>query len=118
MTKYKGPERREDPRVEANFVVSYKIEEMPDGYDLSQTRNVSRGGILITSNRKFDTGTLLTLNMRIPFVPQRVKLQGEVIDSKEKVRDLIYETRISFVDLDERFFVKLGEFIKKNLDQD
>tara|TARA_B100000315_G_C14512889_1_gene557802 strand:+ start:61 stop:417 length:357 start_codon:yes stop_codon:yes gene_type:complete len=118
MTNYEGPERREDPRIEANFVVSYKIEEMPEGHDLSQTKNISRGGILITSNRRFDSGTSLTINMRIPFVPQRIKLKGEVIDSKERVRDLIYETRIKFIGLDESFFAKLGDFIKQTLEQD
>ncbi len=115
MTNYEGPERRKSPRIEANFVVSYKIEEMPEGYDLSQTKNISQGGLLITTNRGFEKGSSLTINIRIPFVPQKIKLKGEVIDSQEKVRDLIYETRVKFIKLDQEFFEKLGEFIQKNL---
>ena len=115
MINYEGPERRKSPRIEANFVVSYKIEEMPEGYDLSQTKNISQGGLLITTNRGFEKGSFLTINIRIPFVPQKIKLKGEVIDSSERVRDLIYETRVKFIGLDEAFFKKLGEFIQKTL---
>ena len=115
MTNYEGQDRRKSPRIEANFVVNYKIEEMPEGYDLSQTKNISQGGILMTTNRSFEKGSFLTINIRIPFVPQKIKLKGEVVASQEKVRDLIYETRVQFVGLDKDFFVKLGEFIQKTL---
>ncbi|MDD3297032.1 MAG: PilZ domain-containing protein [Candidatus Omnitrophica bacterium] len=112
---YSGPERRKFSRMDANFVVSYRIKEFPDGYDLTQTKNVSQGGILLTTNKVFDKGTFLAMTIRFPLVPQKIEVTGEVIASKEIVRDLIYETRIKFLDLDEEFFQKLGEFIEENL---
>jgi hypothetical protein len=115
MDKYSGPEKRKHPRLEANFVVSYRIKEPGKGYDLSQTKNVSQGGMLLTTNKIFENGTYLSMNIRFPLVPQKIEVTGEVVDSREIVRDLIYETRIRFLDLDEDFFRDLGEFIKERL---
>ena len=112
MGGYSGPEKRKFPRVDANFVISYRIKEMVDGYDLTQSKNVSQGGILLTTNRLFNKGTMLAMTIRFPLIPQKIDVTGEVVDSKEVVRDLIYETRIKFLDLDEDFFKKLGEFIQ------
>ena len=115
MTDYQGQERREHSRMNVNFVINYRIQELPDSYDLSQTKDVSQGGALLTTNKPFAKGTSLTMNLRIPFVSQKIKIKGKVINSREVVRDLVYETRVSFVGLDENFFKKLGEFIKENL---
>jgi len=115
MRDYAGPERRKHPRLDANFVISYRIKEVVDGYDLTQSKNVSQGGILLTTNRLFKQGIFLAMTIRFPLIPQKIEVTGEVVGSKEVVRDLIYETRIKFIDLDEEFFQKLGEFIKENL---
>ncbi len=115
MTEYNGQEKRGYPRVDANLVINYRIQELPDTYDLSQTKNISQGGILITTSKLFEKGIQLTMNLRIPLVPQKVKLSGEVVESREVVRDLIYETRVKFLGLDEDFFKKLGNFIRENL---
>ncbi|MBU1112606.1 MAG: PilZ domain-containing protein [Candidatus Omnitrophica bacterium] len=115
MAQYQGSERRKHSRVDANFVVSYRIKEVVDGYDLTQTKNVSQGGMLLTTNRLFNKGTFLAMTIRFPLIPQKIEVTGEVVGSREVVRDLIYETRIRFTDLDEEFFQKLGEFIKEHL---
>lgn len=113
--KYTGEERRKWPRINANFVVSYRIQETPDDYDLSQTKDIGQGGVLITTNKPFNTGAHLTMLLRIPFVPQKIEITGEVVASTEMVRDLIYETRVKFLSLNSDFFEKLGEFIKENI---
>ena len=115
MEAYGGQEKRKHPRLEANFVVSYRVKKPAAGYDLSQTKNVSQGGMLLTTNRVFDKGTQLSMSIRFPLVPHKIEVTGEVVDSKEVVRDLIYETRLKFLDLDEDFFRELGEFIKEKL---
>lgn len=113
--KYSGPERRKYPRAEANFVVSYVIKEIQDDYDLTQSRNVSQGGILITTNRYFSKGVKLAMHIRLPFITQRIEVTGEVVDCKEKVKNLIYETRIKFLDLDMGIFEEIGKHIEKFL---
>ncbi|UCC95382.1 MAG: PilZ domain-containing protein [Candidatus Omnitrophota bacterium] len=115
MQAYRGPDRRKHPRLVINFVVSYRVKEIPDNCDLSQTKNVSQGGMLLTTNRRFHPGTQLAMSIRFPFVSQRINLTGEVVDSREVVRDLIYETRLRFIGVDEEFFKKLGDFIQKHL---
>jgi len=117
MTDYSGPERRQYPRMDSKFVVSYRIKQNPNGYDLSQTKNVSQGGMLLTTNKLFPKDTSLAMTIRFPFVAQKIELTGRVIASREIVRDLIYETRIQFLDLDQDFFRKLGEFIVTHLKQ-
>lgn len=115
MKEYKGPERRKHFRIESSFVISYRIKELPDDYDLTQTKTVSQGGLLLTTNKKFDTGTILAITMRFPFTTAWIELTGRIVDSEEVVKDLIYDTRIEFLDLDEKFFKELGQFIKKRL---
>lgn len=115
MNKYAGDERRKNPRLNANFVISYRIKQHLSAYDLSQSKNVSKSGILLTTNKSFEPGTHLAMTIRFPFVPQRIEVTGEVIDSREVVKNLIYETRINFHDLDSKFMEELGEFVQKRL---
>ncbi len=115
MEKSFDKERRKYPRLSATFVVSYKIKKIPNDYDLSQTKNVGQGGVLLTTNRKFATGTQLALMIKFPFVPQRIEVLATVVDSKEIAKDVLYETRFAFADLDKKFFQELGEFIGERL---
>lgn len=111
MDTHDSPEKRKHPRLNANFVVSYRIKSLPDDCDLSQTKNVSQGGILLTTNKLFSKGTSLAMTIRLPFITQKIEVTGLVVDSQEIVRDLIYETRIEFLDLDEDLKQELGQFI-------
>jgi len=51
----KHEDKRKHPRIGANFVVSYRIKQHHENYDLSQTKNVSQGGIFLL----FPTGSKL-----------------------------------------------------------
>ena len=115
VERYTGKERRKFPRLSANFVVSYKIKRIPDYYDLSQTKNVGQGGMLLTTNQKFAPGTQLILTVKFPFVPQRIEIEATVVDSREVAKNMIYETRLSFIRLNKKFFQELGKFIEERL---
>jgi hypothetical protein len=115
MNKHTGSEKRKFPRLNTNFVISYRIKEQTDCYDLTQSKNVSQGGILLTTNRKFDKGIFLAITIRFPFVEQRIELIGEVVEAKEIVKGLIYDTRVRFLEGNTDIFKKLGEFIKQHL---
>jgi Tfp pilus assembly protein PilZ len=67
-----------------------------DNVDITQTKNLSMGGVLITTNRKFDPGTNLLVEIRMPFDPTPVILAGTVVESREVAKGLIYDTRICF----------------------
>ncbi len=99
---YSGPEKRKNPRIMGRFIVSYRILEENDKTDISQTKNISLGGMLITTNRQFDPGTQLVLEIRLPFDPHPIMLIGKVIESREITHNLIYDTRLMFLAVDEK----------------
>lgn len=99
---YTGPERRKHPRVAGKFVVSYRIKAEVDNYDITQTRNLSLGGMLLTTNRNFSPGTILAIDVRLPFFIDAISFTGKVLDSKEVVKELIYDTYIQFLDIDSK----------------
>lgn len=99
---YTGPERRKHPRVAGKFVVSYRVKAEVDNYDITQTRNLSLGGMLLTTNRNFSPGTILAIDVRLPFFIDAISFTGKVLDSKEVVKDLIYDTYIQFLEIDSK----------------
>ncbi len=99
---YAGPERRRHPRVNARFIVSYRILDEIDKVDISQTKNLSLGGMLLTTNKRFSIGTNLALEIRLPFDPNPIMIIAKVLDSREISKDLIYDTRLIFLAVDER----------------
>jgi hypothetical protein len=98
---YGGAEKRKHPRVEARFIVSYRILEEESKRDITQTKNLSLGGMLLTTNRQFEIGTNLALEIKLPFDPNPIMLVGKVLESREIVKNLIYDTRLMFLAIDE-----------------
>lgn len=99
---YTGPEKRRYPRISGRFIVSYRIVEEQDNVDISQTKNLSLGGMLLTTNRQFAPGTSLALEIRLPFDPNPIMLIGKVVESREVTKNLIYDTRLEFLAIDEK----------------
>ena len=100
--KYTGPERRRHPRISGRFIVSYRVLEGGGKIDITQTKNISLGGMLLTTNTPFKPGTSLAIEIRLPFDPNPIMLIGRVIDSREVTKDLIYDTRLMFLAVDEK----------------
>lgn len=99
---YSGQERRKYPRAAGRFIVSYRILENNGNTDISQTKNLSLGGMLLTTNCQFSPGTNLALEIRLPFDPSPIMLIGKVLESKEITKDIIYDTRLIFLAIDEK----------------
>ncbi|MCM8780884.1 MAG: PilZ domain-containing protein [Candidatus Omnitrophica bacterium] len=108
---YTGPERRKTPRIEARFVVSYRLLSDIDNSDITQTKNLSLGGMLLTTNKLFAPGTNLALEIRLPFDPNPIMLVGKVIESREVTRGLIYDTRLQFLAIDEKHRKVISETV-------
>lgn len=109
---YGGPERRKHPRINGRFIVSYRILEENDNIDITQTKNISLGGMLLTTNRLFDPGTNLALEIRLPFDPNPIMLIGKVLESHEITKGLIYDTRITFLAVDEKHRKVIGSTVE------
>jgi len=115
---YSGPERRKHPRISnAHFVVSYRIFQESNNIDVSQTKNLSLGGMLLTTNREFQPGTNLALEIRLPFDSNPIILVAKVLGSRQIIKDFLYDTRLEFLAVDEnhrKIIIKTVEhYLKK-----
>jgi hypothetical protein len=72
-----------------------------DNVDITQTKNLCLGGMLLTTNRRFEQGTTLAVEIRLPFERNPIMLMGKVVESIEITKDLIYDTRLQFMAVDE-----------------
>lgn len=112
MTNYSGPERRKGPRVSGRFIVSYRVLEEIDNVDISQTKNLGLGGMLLTTNVQFNPGVNLALEIRLPFDPNPIMLIGKVLESKEITKHLIYDTRLVFLAVDDRHVKIINDTVR------
>ena len=112
MNSQPAPEQRRYPRRDASLLVGYQRKDGAAGYGIAQTRNVSLGGMLLTTAKAFPAGTRLAIRIRLPFrgLPRLVQEAAEVVESTEFVRSLLYETRVRFVDLVEQSSRILRDF--------
>ena len=107
-------EKRKHPRVNGHFIVSYSLEEKDDIIELSQTKNLSQGGIALSTSIKFNPGTQLVLKLRIPLAQESVKIIGQVVESRKMGKNH-YDTRIQFVTIDEKYRDSLINTIARQL---
>jgi len=107
-------EKRQYPRVNNHFIVSYGLVEKDDIIELSQTRNLSQGGIALSTSIKFNPGTQLVMKLRIPLAHEPVKIIGRVVESRE-LRKNHYDTRIQFMTIDEKYRDSLIKTITRQL---
>ena len=103
-------DQRRHPRRDARLVVGYRPMDPTVGYDISETRNVSQSGMLLTTARAFSPGARIAIWLRLPHrgLARLVLATVEAVGSREVVSSLIYETRVRFVDLDRLSFQILG----------
>jgi hypothetical protein len=109
---YAGPDRRRYPRITGRFIVSYRLIDEVDNADISQTKNIGLGGMLLTTNRQFARGTNLSLEIRLPFDPDPIKIIAKVLESKEITKNLIYDTRLMFLTIDEKHIKVISETVE------
>ena len=115
---YGGRERRKHPRIPGRFSVSYRVMDKTEEIDTSQTKNLSLGGMLLTTNKAFTPGTQLALEIRLPFTPKPIILIGKVLESHQVTEDLIYDTRIEFIAMDKQHQSSLNETLNFYLRKD
>lgn len=107
----KEAEQREYFRLDKAIIVSYCLKDDPKKiYDMSQTRNISFGGMLFTIGQYLEKGTLLDMIVKFPFIRERIKMVGEVAYCSLK-KGNIYELGVKFVDLEPRVLEEFKEYL-------
>lgn len=109
--EYTGLEKRRFPRANGRFIVSYRVIPNNSKTDISQTKNLSLGGMLLTTNCQFSAGTNLALEIRLPFDPDPIMIIAKILESKEITKGVIYDTRLAFLAIDEKHCKVIGETI-------
>jgi hypothetical protein len=106
-------ERRRFKRISRSYIVSYapiRSEELK--FDISQTKNLSEEGLLFISDRKFEKDVVLKIKLRLPEFSDYVIVQAQVIDSIQRVKGVMYETRARFIEAEQ----KVKESIRRLVD--
>lgn len=95
-------ERRKYKRISKHFILTYYNPEDPKvRHNASQVKNISAGGMCLVTAQSFAPGTVLRIEMKTPYLSNLTRLDGEVLESMERIKDVIYETRLQFSDLSE-----------------
>lgn len=109
-------DKRKYPRMGYTFIVSYK-RKGSDLYDLTQTRDISKKGAMLTTSCLFEEGTHLDMIIKLPFAYEKITITGQVVgaESIEGKKCRFYKTRVKFVDISPELTQKLGDFIDEAL---
>jgi len=93
-------ERRRYQRIEKNFILTYYEKENPSvKIELTQLKNISKGGLCFITTKAFLPSTKLGLELRTPYLSETTYLEGVVLESRPKIEGIIYETRLQFEEL-------------------
>jgi c-di-GMP-binding flagellar brake protein YcgR len=96
-------ERRRFKRIDGNYVVSYvPVEGEELKSDISQTKNLSEGGLLFVSDRAFEKGITLKIKLRLPEFSDYVIIKAKVVDSKKIGKGTMYNIGAQFVEVEQK----------------
>ncbi len=113
MSQKEGPERRKYLRIEKHFILNYyDILHPEDKYEASQLKNISLGGMCLITGKPFASGARLAIELKTPFLLELTHLEGTVMESHERIKDVIYETRMCFEALSPEATYLLGKLIE------
>jgi hypothetical protein len=108
-------ERRKFVRIDGTFVISYSdVTGQEPKIDLSQTKNISVGGILFTTGKQYDPGATLKIKLRLPDAPDYLSAKVRVISCKEKLKGILYDTRVKFTGIREEDKDAINKIIEYN----
>ena len=97
------PNRRKFNRINRSYIISYtpvKIGELK--YNVSQTKDLSEGGLLFISDKDFEKGVILKIKLKLPEFLDYVIVQARVVNSTQRAKGIIYETRVSFIAVEQK----------------
>lgn len=90
-----GEERRKHPRVEKHFILTvFDLDRQDADHCVSQLKNISRGGLCFSSSFPFEAGTRLQTMIKTPYMGQTVNVVTRVMESREKVPNVIYDIHV------------------------
>ena len=115
-TNQQPPERRQHARIRKHYIIRVYQKEKPSlKCEACQIENISKGGLCFSSTIPFVIGVHLAIELRTPYVAEKVYIEGRILESKEKIKGVIYQNRIKFNDLSSHAAEVLDKVEKYNL---
>jgi len=104
-------EKRQYVRLDRGVMISYKEAGSSEGYDMTSTKDISKGGTFFFSNVSYPVGTELELLVSFPFRigKERVKIISEVMNVIKK--DKFFGIGVKFIKMDKTVLSELHLFI-------
>ena len=94
-------ERRLHKRIKKNFILTYFDVNNPSvKFEITQLKNISKGGICFITTRSFPSSARIGIELKTPYLSGTTYLEGTVLESHEKIKNLLYETRLEFSSLE------------------
>ena len=108
-----GEERRQNVRIKKNFLLSYFDPQYPDQkIEITQLKNISLGGMSFVTTHSYEPSTTLRIELKTPYIVGSVYLEGSVLQSHEKMKGTIFETRLQFKSLGTEAMVSLEKLME------
>ena len=106
-------EKRQYIRLDRSIMISYKKAGSSEEYDMTSTKDISKGGTFFISHVNYPVGTELELLVRFPFRigKKRVKVISKVQNVRKKEK--LYGIGVIFIRMDETVLFELYSFIDK-----
>ncbi|MDP8212219.1 MAG: PilZ domain-containing protein [Candidatus Zapsychrus exili] len=90
-------ERRKYQRINKTFILTYFDKANPDKkIEITQLKNISKGGICFITTKAFLPDTKIGVELKTPYLSDTTYLEGVVLESREKLKDILYLTRLEF----------------------
>jgi c-di-GMP-binding flagellar brake protein YcgR len=103
--------RREYIRLDKSVVISYKEAGSSEGYDMTSTKDISKGGTFFFSNVNYPAGTELELLVSFPFRigKERATIISKVVNVRKKGKR--YGIGVEFISMDKTVLSEFHSFI-------
>jgi len=106
-------DRRRYERIKKHFILSYfKKDDPKTKHEMSQLKNISKGGVCFMTAQKYAPSTKLVLELKTPYLSDTTHLEGTVLESYEKLPNIMYETRLEFDPLSPQSEVLLDKIVE------
>lgn len=115
-------ERRKYFRIYRNFIMFYHEKgKSATKHSVSQVNNISKGGVNFTSSFPIKISSVVIIDLTTPFIADSIRLEGMVLECREKVSGVLYEVRIQFQEVSEHVLSvleKIENFAKSKKDNE
>jgi PilZ domain len=103
-------ERRKYLRIYRNYVVTYHEKgKSIIKHHVSQVNNISKGGLSFSSTHPLEKGAFILIDLKAPFIADPIRLEGTVLECKEKVPEMLYEIRLQFQEISQHVLAVLDK---------